>query len=202
MKKKKTIQNNLVIYGIQGGAGSFNKQAIDYYLKKHKISKDKVKIKYLYTTEKVLSELEKRNIDYGQFAMFNSVGGIVHESIEAIANYKFKIVEEFGIKIQHHLMKRKDVSAKDLKAIMTHPQVLKQCKNTLENKYPNLTQTSGKGDLIDNTKAAQAIAQTNIGKTTAYLGPEILSKMFDLEIIDRNLQDDEENLTTFLMVSK
>ena len=65
------------------------------------------KVKYLYTTEKVLRNLNKGNIDFGLFAIYNTIGGIVDESTYAMARYKFKIVYEFAISIAHCLMKRK-----------------------------------------------------------------------------------------------
>lgn len=190
------------IYGIQGGIGSFNEQALNYFLEKNKIDKDSTEIKYLYTTENVLKALDRGNIDYGQFAMHNSVGGIVTESVRAIASYRFKIVEEFGIKIQHYLMKHKDSKLEEIDTIMTHPQVLKQCKSTLEKKYPNLTKISGEGDLIDHAMVAKAIADKQLGKNIVIMGPKILSEIYDLDIIEGNLQDDKENFTSFLMVER
>jgi len=194
----KKVNPGYIIYGIQGGIGSFNEEAILCYIKLNTIRNHK--IKYLYTSKKVLRQLYKGNIDYGLFAIQNSVGGVVTESIYAMSEYKFKIVEEFAIPIRHFLMKLKD--AKGIKSIMAHPQVLKQCKQTLEDKYPNIKKVSGKGDLMDTAKAAQALSKGKIDKRTAILGPKSLSKIYDLEIIDENLQDDKTNHTSFLLVKR
>jgi prephenate dehydrogenase len=189
-----------VTYGIQGGKGSFNEQAIHDYVKRHDITN--YKIKFLYTTEKVLKELHKGTVDYGQFAIHNSVGGIVTESIHAMARYKFKIVEEFAIPIEHFLMKRKDVARKDLKVIMAHDQVFKQCIDTLKKKYPQFPLQTGKGDLIDTAKAASYLAAGKLPLNIAILGPRTLSSMYGLQIIDRSLQDSKNNLTSFLLVAR
>jgi len=198
----KKIDVNKTIYGIQGGIGSFNELAIKHYINKNSIDKNKTKIKYLFTSERVLNKLNRGDIDFGLFAIHNSIGGIVNESVRAMANYKFKIVEEFAIKIEHHLMKRKDVPMSDITQIMTHPQVFAQCKATLKQKYPQLKHAVGKGDLIDNAKAAEAVATTEIGRNTAYLGNKILSEIYNLEIVDQNLQDAKENFTSFLLVRR
>ena len=50
-----------ITFGIQGGKGSFNEEAIQYYLKRNDI-KD-YKINYLYTSEKVLQSLHVGDID-------------------------------------------------------------------------------------------------------------------------------------------
>ncbi|MFH1188327.1 MAG: prephenate dehydrogenase/arogenate dehydrogenase family protein [bacterium] len=196
----KRLYPDKIVFGIQGGVGSFNEQALQHYVAEKGIQK--YEVRYLYTTERVLSELHKGKIDYGQFAMHNSVGGIVDESVYAMARYKFKIVEEFGIKIQHYLMKRSDVETQKIKTIMAHPQVFRQCKTTMEKKYPHLNLESGKGDLIDTANVAKKLSERKLPKTVAVMGPKILSTLYQLDIIGENLQDNEENYTSFLMVSR
>jgi prephenate dehydratase len=189
-----------IIYGIQGGKGSFNEQAITEYTSKRNI-KD-YEVKYLYTTDKVLDALTKGEIDFGLFAIDNSVGGLVEESIYAMGKYIFNIVEEFSIIIAHFLMKPKNIDIKEIDTIMTHPQVLKQCKSTLKKKYPNLKQISGDGEMIDHAVVARKMSEGEIDKNVAVMGPEILSKMYDLDVIEGNLQDNKENWTSFLLVSR
>jgi arogenate dehydrogenase (NADP+), plant len=194
------ISDQYLVFGIQGGKGSFNEQAVMDYLSRHQIKN--YQIKYLYTTEKVLSELHKGNIDYGQFAMHNSVGGIVGESIKAIARYKFKIVEEFAIIIGHAMMIRQDSSEEKIDTIITHPQVIAQCGKNLATRFPKLKLTSGKGVLVDSALAAKHLAEKKFPKNYAVMGPEILSKIYNLKIMARNLQDSKKNLTSFLMVKR
>jgi prephenate dehydrogenase len=196
----KKINRKKIIFGIQGGKGSFNEEAIIFYINKNKIKK--YQIKYLYTSEKVLKNLHEGNIDYGLFAIQNAVGGVVEESTHAMAKYKFKIVEEFQILIRHFLMKRKDVKIEDIKTIMAHPQNFRQCKDNLAKKYPNLRQVSGQGDLVDTAKSAEALANNKLEKNIFILGPKNLAKIYDLEIINEDLQDSKNNLTTFFLVSR
>ena len=99
-------------------------------------------------------------------------------------------------------MKRKDVDLKNIKTIMAHSQNFRQCKDNLAKKYLNLKQVSGQGDLLDTAKSAEALAKNKIDKNTAILGPKILATIYNLEIIDENLQDNENNLTTFFLVSR
>lgn len=196
----KQVYPTLITYGIQGGKGSFNEEAIKSYIEKNKISK--FKIKYLYTAEKVLRNLHEGNIDYGLFATHNATGGIVHESIHAMAHYKFKIVDEIEILIRHFLMKKKNASTDKITSIMAHPQNFRQCKSTLHKKYPHLKLESGKGDLIDTAKAASYLASGKLPPHVAILGPRTLSDMYGLTIIDRDLQDKKDNLTNFLLAKR
>ncbi|MBN2015692.1 hypothetical protein JW766_02570 [Candidatus Dojkabacteria bacterium] len=187
-----------VLYGIQGGRGSFNEQAIMTYIERHKIRD--YEVKYLYTSERVLRHLKERKIDYGLFAIHNSVGGIVHESINAMGRYKFKVAGEISIIISHYLMKRKGVELAEIDTIMTHPQVLAQCKSTLAKRYPNLKKVSGKGDLIDHAMVAKKMSAKKLPRNIAVMGSKILSDIYDLDVIAGNLQDNKKNYTTFLLV--
>lgn len=197
--KKKVKQDYLTI-GIQGGKGSFNEEAINYYVKRNNLKK--VKIRYLYTTDKVLQSLYKGEIDWGQFALWNSKGGLVRESLLAMAKYKFKILEEYAIKISHYLMVRKDVDLSQVSKIMTHPQVFAQCRETLSLRYPFLKQIVGQGKLIDQAVIAKYLASGKISKNIAVMGSKVLAQIYKLKIVAENLQDLKENYTTFLLVSR
>jgi prephenate dehydrogenase len=194
------VSRKHLVFGIQGGKGSFNEEALQTYIKKHTIKK--YKIKYLYTTEKVLKNLHEGTIDFGLFAIQNAVGGVVQESTYAMAKYRFKILEEFSIKICHFLMKRKDVMFSEIKTIMAHDQVFKQCKEKLKEKFPNHIQKVGEGDYIDHAKVAWGVAKGFLPKNIAILGPRILADIYNLDIVEENLQDSDNNLTTFFMVGR
>lgn len=191
---------NFLTFGIQGGKGSFNEEAVMYYLA-HAGTK-KYKIKYLYTAENVLRALNAGEIDFGQMAIQNSVGGVVDETISAMAKYKFKISEQFEIKISHALMMRPDAKFSDITTIMSHPQALAQCKKTLMQKYGKLKQTSGKKELIDQAQVARRLAEKRLPKSLAVLGSRMLAKIYGLKIIEENLQDAKENYTSFMMVER
>lgn len=187
-----------LILGIQGGKGSFNEEAVLYYIKRNQI-KD-YEIKYLFTSERVLKALDDGEINRGQFALFNSVGGIVDETIEAMGGHLFKVYDKFAIKIAHALMISPGADFNQIDTIMTHPQVLSQCKTTLLEKYPHLKQTSGEGDLIDSAKAAESLSLGELSANHAVMGSRILAELFGLTIIEENLQDLNLNFTTFLQV--
>lgn len=189
-----------IIIGIQGGPGSFNEEAVMEYLKDEKITT--YRIKYLYTSEKVLSELNKDKIDLGQFAILNSTAGFVAESLKAMKRHKFKVKKVFGIKITHALMVRPDANINDIDTIMTHPQVLAQCKNSLSKKYSHLKLTSGEGKLVDHSLVAQHLSLGKLPKNFATMGSKVLADIYNLKIIKDNLQDQKDNYTSFLVAER
>lgn len=196
----KRVHPNYITYGIQGGKGSFNEEALLYQSKRS--DDDQIKIIYLHTSERVLAALDSGKIDVGQFAVHNSTGGMVQESLMAMTSHTFEIVKQFAIQISHALMIRSDSHLGEVDTIMTHPQVLAQCKKTLSKKYPLLHQTSGKGLFVDHALVAQKLGAKQLPKNVAVMGSRILASLYDLSIAEDNLQDLKENYTTFLQVRR
>jgi prephenate dehydrogenase len=189
-----------VVVGIQGGRGSFNEEAARHYMMQ--TPDDPYELVYLHTTERVLRALHEGTVDRGLFAIHNSVGGMVGESVRAMARYRFNIVEEFEIKIAHALMMSTTGEVADVDTVMTHPQVLAQCQATLAEKYPNLRQTSGEGDLIDHAKVAELLGSGGLPANVATMGSSVLADLYGLRVIEDNLQDLDENFTSFLWVQR
>jgi len=195
-----TFTSKSTKYGIQGGQGSFSEQALLRYINVNKIKN--YKIRYLFTTEKVLKNLTEGNIDCGLFAVSNSTGGIVEESMQALAKYSTRIISDFEIPVKHFLMKRKDVDTNTITSIMAHPQVFAQCKQTLMINFSQYKIISGKSDLVDTARAAEYLATDKLPKTTAILGAIGLAEKYNFDIIAENLQDKQDNLTRFLLVKR
>ena len=194
------IVTDRLVIGIQGGAGSFNDQAARHYLSR--TPDEPYELAYLHTTENVLRALEAGDVDRGLFAIHSSHGGVVTESIQAMAERRFAIVEEFEIRIAHALMVAPGADIDKVDTIMTHPQVLSQCRVTLEREYPHLRLTSGEGELIDHAKVAELLGRGDLPPTTATMGSSVLADLHGLRIVARDLQDLRENFTSFLWVRR
>lgn len=190
--------------GIQGGLGSFNEQALGMYLERRGYKPRDVEIKYLYTTDNVLSELKAGKVERGQFATENSLGGPVRETLAARAKYSFEqnyeVLDSYSIPIAHCLMIHPDARLEEVDTIMTHPQVIAQCRATLALRYPGVTLEEGAGDLVDPAKVGEAIACGLLPRNVATISNRLIAEARGLKIVGRNLQDREDNLTTFVFV--
>jgi arogenate dehydrogenase (NADP+) len=194
------LATDRMVIGIQGGRGSFNEEAARQYMSR---TEDvPYELVYLHTTERVLRALHEGTVDRGQFAIHNSVGGMVGESVDAMARYRFSIVEEFAIKISHALMMSRGGDLAGVDTVMTHPQVLAQCRSSLQAKYPYLRQTSGEGDLVDHAKVAELLGEGALPANIATMGSRVLADMYGLRVIEDDLQDLNENFTSFLWVQR
>ncbi len=187
------------LVGIQGGSGSFNELAATTNLGNVGITD--YQLCYLHTTENVFQSLEKKEIDLGQFAVRNSLGGEVEESTKAMAGRNFIVLAEYTIKIAHVLMTGPNTELSDIETIITHPQVLRQCKQNLKKQYSNIKLNVCEGDLVDPAKVAELLGEGKLPKSVATVSNKALAQLHGLNIIAENLQDADNNYTTFLLVA-
>jgi prephenate dehydratase len=99
-------------------------------------------------------------------------------------------------------MIRPDADYDEVTTVMAHPQVFAQCQRTLPEKYPHLKLTSGSGELIDHANVAKQLGAKKLPKHVATMGSKVLAELYGLTIIEDNLQDAQENYTSFLLVSR
>lgn len=194
------IVTDRLVVGIQGGPGSFNEEAAWHHMTR--TPDEPYDLVYLHTTDSVLRALEAGAVDRGLFAIHSAHGGMVGESIHAMAERRFAIVDEFEIRIAHALMVAPDADIDGVDTIMTHPQVLSQCRTTLARDYPQLRLTSGEGDLIDHAKVAELLGAGALPPNIATMGSSVLADLYGLRVVARDLQDMADNLTSFLWVCR
>ena len=195
-----------MIIGIQGGPGSFNEQALAERLIESGSRIRDHRVIHLYTSRKVLEELASARIDWGQFAIFNTLGGEVQETKSAKEQLQFDqqfLVESvFRLPITHSLIAFPGISLSEITQVITHPQVIAQCHRTWSERFPKLEMIEGEGDLVDPARVGQAIAEGELPRTTATVSSARIATAFKLEILASNLQDSDDNFTDFELVRR
>ena len=191
------------IVGIQGGQGSYNEVAIIQYMKSR--TDLLLEVKYLYSTKNVFNALDQKIIDVGQFAISNSVGGYVEESLTSIADFlshgnSINVIATYDIPIAHCLMIHPSSTVSDIKKVISHPQALKQCKKHLCQQYGNLELIEGEDEYSDPAKVAEGISSGQFGRDTATLSNPSIAEIYGLKVINGELQDSNSNRTKFILV--
>ncbi len=112
-----------------------------------------------------------------------------------IFEYRLNIYSEYFQKIEHNLLGIPGVKISDIKDIYSHGQALSQCSNFI--KSNNLVEhvradTAGSAEMISKTK----------DKTKGAIASSLSAKTYGLEVIKRNIENEEGNLTRFLVMGK
>ncbi|MBF89076.1 MAG: prephenate dehydratase [Candidatus Marinimicrobia bacterium] len=184
------------IIGIQGGKGSFSEDAANVFTKNHGL--EKVEIKYLISSEAVLSAVESEVTDYGIFAMENAQGGVVIESVKALAKYRCKIMEMFHISVDQNLLGLPGINIGDISEIHSHQQALRQCKDYLSEHF----WTRPLIEEDDTAEAARRLSEGKLANTAVVIANKKCAQLYNLEIVEENIHDLKNNLTLFLGIRK
>lgn len=182
--------------GIQGGRGSFSEQAAYDFAKNHGL-KD-AKIIYQISSDLVLYGVENGDTDYGIFAMENAQGGVVIESVEALAKHKCDIIEMFHIPVDQNLLGLAGTNVGDVTKIHSHQQALRQCKDYLSEHF----WTRPLIEEDDTAEAARRLSEGKLSQTAAVIANKACADLYGLEILTESIHDLKHNLTLFIGVKK
>ena len=141
-------------------------------------------------------QLAKENSEYKIIIPIeNSLAGRVADIHYLIPKYKLQIHAEHFQKVNHNLLGIKGSKIKDIKTVRSHSQALGQCqkiilKNGLK---PIIT--------ADTAGSAEFISEKN-DKSESAIASDLAAKIYDLEILQKNIEDDSGNVTRFFIMAK
>ena len=112
-----------------------------------------------------------------------------------IFQYRLNIYAEYFQKIEHNLLAQPGVKLSEIKEIYSHGQALSQCSKFIKS-----------NNLIEHVRADTAgsaeMISKNPDKTKAAIASALSAKTYNLEIIKKNIENEEGNLTRFLIMGK
>ena len=182
--------------GIQGIEGSFSEEAAKSYCQKFGITD--FELEYLVSSMNVLDGLTEKTIDTGIFAMENAQGGVVIESVEALAKNQCKIIDMFYVEISQNLLAKDNIALGDIEEIHSHEQALKQCKDYLAEKFWSKKLV----EEDDTAKAAQDLAEDKLPDHVGVIASRNSAERYGLNILENDIHDLKKNLTLFLAVER
>lgn len=145
----------------------------------------------LATIGDVFREVESGNASYGVVPVENSTEGVINHTLDQFMNSTLNICGEVDVRIHHHLMG----TSKDVKRIYSHQQSLAQCREWLETNMAGVEQIA----VSSNAEAARLAAQE---KGAAAIAPEAAAEIYELDILVKNIEDEPDNTTRFLVIGK
>lgn len=152
-------------------------------------------VRFYKQFEDVFEAVNKGEAKYGVIPVENSTAGSVHESYDLIMKYRFYVVGAYDLKIEHCLCAKADTKYEDITDVYSHPQALSQCNNFL--KSFDFT-----GVNFSNTAAAAEFVSKSNKNNIAVICSELAAKKYGLKILKRNVQNNNNNRTRFIVISK
>jgi prephenate dehydratase len=123
----------------------------------------------------------------------NSLAGRVADIHYLIPKYKLQIHAEHFQNVNHNLLGIKNTKIKDIKTVRSHAQALGQCRNIIaENNLKAIVSadTAGSAKFISEKK----------DKSDSAIASNLAAKIYDLEVLKKNIEDDSGNVTRFFLM--
>ena len=121
----------------------------------------------------VFDAVDRGEVTYGVLPVENSTAGSVSTVYDLILRHRFYIVGAFDLPIDYCLAGLRQSEAADIEKVWSHPQTLSQC--------------------------AEYIAKNNF-EPTPYSNTAVAE--YGLKVLDNHLQDNDDNTTRFIVISK
>ncbi|XP_074281419.1 arogenate dehydratase 2 [Silene latifolia] len=145
--------------------------------------------------ENAFQAVEKGVVDRAVLPIENSLGGSIHRNHDLLLRHNLHIVGEVKVVVRHCLLANHGVKLEHLKRVLSHPQALAQCENTLA-KFGIATEAAN-----DTAGSAQYIAANQL-KDVGAIASATAAIIYGLNVLIEDIQDNSFNITRFLLLSR
>ena len=125
----------------------------------------------------------------------NSLAGRVADIHYLLPKYKLQIHGEYFLPVEHNLLGKPDATIEDIKFVRSHAQAISQCQNIINKKKfkPIIS--------ADTAGSAKELAEGD-DKSIAAIASNLSAEIYKLKILEKNIEDEEGNVTRFLIMGK
>ncbi len=147
------------------------------------------------TFEDAFNAVESGKADLAMIPIENTLAGRVADIHHLLPVSKLHIIGEYFLPIHFQLMVVKGAGVSDIKSVHSHVHALGQCRKIIR-KHRWKAVVEG-----DTAGAARVVSEAG-NKSMAALAPRLAADLYGLDIIDENVEDSENNVTRFVVLSK
>ena len=171
-----------------GPLGTFSEQAT----KKH--FGENIEVSPTESIDEIFSHVQSDNSNYGVVPVENSSEGAVSRTLDLLLIRDLCICGEISLPI-HHCLISKSKSNKSIKKIYAHGQSIAQCHDWLINNMPNVERIA----VSSNSEGAKLASKD---KYSSAIASSQAAELYKLNIIYENIEDEINNTTRFLVISR
>ncbi len=125
----------------------------------------------------------------------NSLAGRVADIHYLLPKYKLQIYGEHYQPVQHNLLVKQGTDLKDIKYIRSHAQAIDQCQKIIKKHgFKTIISADTAGSAKDLSKGKD----NSIGAIASLIS----AKIYNLKVLMKNIEDESNNVTRFLIMGK
>ncbi len=152
-------------------------------------------IMYFNNFESIFSAVESGLCRYGILPIENSTAGSVRQVYDLMIKKNFYIVRSVRVQINHVLLAKPGVKLEDITEVISHEQALAQCSEYIKAKGLSVAE-------CENTAIASKTVAASDKKNVAAIASRSCAELYGLNILDSNIQNNANNYTRFICISK
>lgn len=145
--------------------------------------------------DEVFDAVNNGAVTYGFIPVENTIAGTVVENYDLLFANDVFVLAEVYLPIRHTLLGKKGARLEEIRQAFSHPHALKQCKLFLKSKNIKMVAT------YDTAGAAQTVAAGDRSDCAA-IASELCAEIYDMEILERDIQSNNSNTTRFFVIAK
>ena len=185
--------------GYTGVPGSYAYEVLMNILKNNKnLDVDSIEenknIFHFNSHKELVEAVHTKKIDIGILPIENSIVGEVRDSIDLINTKNIHIIGEVRHKISHNLLGVKGSRIEDIRNIYSHDQAFMQCSQFLSKHEWHLNR-------MTNTAISGKYIAAEGKKENACIANMKTKEVYELELLKKNINNEEENYTRFFIIS-
>ncbi|MDR0313945.1 MAG: chorismate mutase [Treponema sp.] len=152
-------------------------------------------IVYCNSFDGVFAAIDSGLCPYGLLPLENSTAGSINQVYDLMMRYPFSIVRSVRIKVDHCLLAKEGTAIKSVKEIFSHEQAIAQCAGFLKTLDCKVT-------ACENTAVAAKMVSESSRNDVAALSSRNCADLYNLRRLADSVQDQGNNYTRFICVSK
>lgn len=151
------------------------------------------------TIDEVFHMVEVGKVDYGVVPVENSTEGAIGRTLDLLLVTSLHICGEVDLPVHHNLLSLQS-DLKAIRRVYSHAQSLAQCHEWLAKNLPGVECVAVASNAEAARMAAGALgAHPNRG--VAAIASRRAGELFNLNLLEENIEDDPRNTTRFLVLS-
>lgn len=141
----------------------------------------------------IFNMVASSKVNFGIVPAENSIEGTVRETLDFLTDFDLRVNLEIALEVHQNLLS-KQLKLNEIKKVISHPQAIAQSRQWLEKNLPN-------ADVEFSTSTISAINETK-QKGVAIIGSSLAAKIYKLNILAKDIESKDLNITKFYIISK
>jgi len=174
----------------QGERGAFSEEAA------YKLLGRGIRVLPCETFAAAFANVTRGRVRYCLVPIENTLAGSVYENYDLLLENKLHIVGEVSLRIVHCLIALPGTKLRDVREVFSHPVALAQCGHFFA-RHPRIRRVVA----YDTAGAVKMLAERPASGAAA-IASRVAAEVYHARILARHLEDQRENFTRFLLLSR